>query len=180
MGYNFKKLTDEEIAQSVKSEDKILINIDGKICQATVEQIVNASSLKDTVTDIKNNLIGAGTQFYTDYVKKTNSLAKSTNTVLASFKVVKKGVYLFLPHYRCTMSVGELFSVCVKDTQSLTYPVYSYPDSVTYLGNSKPHCMNGILICNWESDTTYYIIGYATQAVEIDVDWVDFRCIKAI
>lgn len=30
MGYNFKKLTDEEIAQSVKSEDKILINIDGK------------------------------------------------------------------------------------------------------------------------------------------------------
>lgn len=90
MGYNFKKLTDEEIAQSVKSEDKILINIDGKICQATVEQIVNASSLKDTVIDINNNLIGAGTQFYTDYVKKTSSLAKSTNTVLASFKIVKK------------------------------------------------------------------------------------------
>lgn len=133
-----------------------------------------------SLIDFWDYLIGGGSLFYTNATTITKTLAKSTNTALASFMCKKTGWYMIFPQYRCTMSQGEQFSVCVRNSTTLQYPTYAYQDSVTYIGNSKPHCMNGVILVNLTANTTYYLLGYATQALTIDADWWTIKFIKSL
>lgn len=133
-----------------------------------------------SLIDFWDYLIGNGSLFYTNATTITKTLAKSTNTALASFMCKKTGWYMIFPQYRCTMSQGEQFSVCVQNSTTLRYPAYAYQDSVTYIGNGKPHCMNGVILVNLTANTTYYLLGYATQALTIDGDWWTIKFIKSL
>lgn len=166
MGYNFKKLTDEEIAQSVKSEDKILINIDGKICQATVEQIVNASSLKTTVNNMKNDLMGSGSQYFDSW--KNGSATVAANTIIQSFRCLKSGIYVFCPHFRFALPLDKIFSVMLSEDESLPYQVNVYPNAITSMGTGGTNVVSGVQFYNLKANTKYYVIGYANYGIKIE------------
>lgn len=156
------------------------IEASGKIT-AQGDIIAGLGTNKQTsLIDFWDYLIGSGSLFYANATTITKTLAKSTNTALASFMCKKTGWYMIFPQYRCTMSQGEQFSVCVRNSTTLRYPAYAYQDSVTYIGNSKPHCMNGVILVNLTANTTYYLLGYATQALTIDADWWTIKFIKSL
>lgn len=136
-----------------------------------------------SVEDIKNDLLGGGSAYFTfESVGETKTLPSNRNTIIGVFKVKKAGWYLFNPAYRFkNLSAGTSVSVRVFEDTNLQYPVKNYKDCITLVGAGIDYiCMNGIQIFQAKANTTYHIFGYVVNAPAYcdSLGWYNIYCLK--
>lgn len=136
-----------------------------------------------SVEDIKNDLMGGGSNYFTfDSYGSEMTLPASKNTLMGAFSVKKSGWYLFKPEYRfVALPSGRAVSVRVFEYTNLQYPVKNYQGSVTLVGAGVDFvCMNGIQIFQAKANTKYYIYGYsAGGTAKCDsLSWYNVYCLK--
>ena len=128
---------------------------------------------------LKNDLIGVGTAYFSDFSYNTTKIEANKNTIISSFKCLKTGRYLFIPAFRTTVPSGHIFSVALFGHSNLQYEVNVYEESVTMVGTGKKSVMNGIQVVLLTAGTTYYIHGRCTSAITLDSnDWYHVYCLK--
>lgn len=136
-----------------------------------------------SVEDIKNDLMGGGSNYFTfDSYGSEMTLPASKNTLIGAFSVKKSGWYLFKPEYRfVSLPTGRAVSVRVFEYTNLQYPVKSYQGAVTLVGAGIDYiCMSGIQIFQAKANTKYYIYGYsAGGTAKCDsLGWYNVYCLK--
>lgn len=136
-----------------------------------------------SVEDIKNDLMGGGSNYFTfDSYGSEMTLPASKNTLMGAFSVKKSGWYLFKPEYRfASLPTGRAVSVRVFEYTNLQYPVKNYQGSVTLVGAGVDFvCMNGIQIFQAKANTKYYIYGYSAggEAKCDSLSWYNVYCLK--
>lgn len=136
-----------------------------------------------SVEDIKNDLMGGGSNYFTfDSYGSEMTLPASKNTLIGAFSVKKSGWYLFKPEYRfVSLPTGRAVSVRVFEYTNLQYPVKGYQGSVTLVGAGIDYiCMNGIQIFQAKANTKYYIYGYSAGGTATcdSLAWYNVYCLK--
>lgn len=160
MNFNYTKLTDKAVTNSVSGSDKVIVNIDGKIKQATVDQVVSAST---DVTDLKQSMSKTNTEMTA--LKKSVSDGKK----LVADAITGKGVTTAADASYSTMASNinsiKLGSGTAKQADVLSGKTYSSDEGTGLTGtmaNKKGTTVTASTVTS--DDSNYYINIPATGA----------------
>lgn len=133
---------------------------------------------------LKDDLMGGGSAYINGWTPGSKSLKASTNTIMYSFNILKRGIYMFIPYFRfVALPSGRVVSVRIFDYNTLQYPVKNYDKCITLVGAGVDYIsMNGIQIFEAKANKKYYVMGYSAggTADTDSIDWFEIKCIKTI